>query len=914
MKKKILFIITFLLPFLAISQTATIKGIVKDDAGKPVPSAIVRVQGTSIQSRTDSTGMYELKNVPFGESVIVIDDKIVTATETINVDKVDMHFNISARNINMHDASTESGEIPVVSLGNDEQQDPSSSSAVSSELNASRDAFTSATSFIFSSARFRIRGYESENSFTVMNGALVSDLAFGSALYSSWSGLNDVIRNRETSYGLRATNYSFGNIGGLTNIDSRASRQIKQFKVSYASSNRTYRNRIVATYGSGVSKKGWAYSLSYARRWADEGYVPGTFYDGNSFYFGVDKVVNLHHTVSLTAFAAKTKVGRSAAATQESFDLAGTNYYNPNWGYQDGKKRNAVVSDNFQPLFILSHDWKINEKSTLQSAVTYQFGKNKLSGIDWYKAEDARPDYYRYLPSFDPAHGDDLVSFVKDSTELAQYLTNNPNAMQIDWAKIYLANQFSDTAKYIQSNRVTDAKRIGFNTTYNSSLTDHILLSAGLSFQKQDLEYYKEVSDMLGGNYFLDLNQFADLTNPSDSAGIQNDLNNPNRSVVKGDKYGFDYIAHMQKSSLWAQTIFKYDRFDYFIAAQVEMTQFYRTGKVRNGAFKDNSFGDSEKHKYTDPSVKGGITYKYNGRNYFFVNATYSKRAPLFRNAYISPSTRDQVIDNLTDTKIISTEGGYSFRSPRLKIKATAFYTQFKDQTVTLRYYDGDFNTFVNTTVTGIDRSHTGIEIGVDASLGQGFGASAVASIGQYLYTSRPLATVSQDNKDTLLSSNETIYLKNIRVGGFPQGAYSLGLNYRSPKYWYVYMNLNYFSNYHVAPNVSRRTITALDLVNEGSAQWQDILSQEKRDGEFSIDISGGWSWKLNSQFKSLKRNSYLGLNIGITNVLDNKDITYNAYEQSRFDTNTHDVKTFPTKYSYAFGRTYFASLTFRFN
>ena len=97
-----------------------------------------------------------------------------------------------------------------------------------------------------------------------------------------------------------------------------------------------------------------------------------------------------------------TKNGRSAPSTKEMMTLADDHYYNPNWGYQNGKVRNAVVGDAHQPVGILTHEWKINEKSSLETAVSYQTGLSKVSGLDWYNAEDPRPDYYRYLPSFDP--------------------------------------------------------------------------------------------------------------------------------------------------------------------------------------------------------------------------------------------------------------------------------------------------------------------------------------------------------------------------------------------------------------------------------------------------------------------------------------------------------------------------------
>ena len=45
MKKKILFILVLLIPIVALSQTATLKGVVKDDAGTLVPNILVKIQG-----------------------------------------------------------------------------------------------------------------------------------------------------------------------------------------------------------------------------------------------------------------------------------------------------------------------------------------------------------------------------------------------------------------------------------------------------------------------------------------------------------------------------------------------------------------------------------------------------------------------------------------------------------------------------------------------------------------------------------------------------------------------------------------------------------------------------------------------------------------------------------------------------
>lgn len=916
MKKSVLFLLAgFLLPFWVLAQTGIIRGTVKDEAGQIVGFSNVKIQNSSVQTQTDSLGNFELKDVPYGKQVILIgDEKTVNATESVEVKDPVTILKITARNSGYEALSNGfSNDIPTVTLNDDEIKE-SGSQNVSSVLNASRDAFTSATSFVFSTARFRIRGYEDDNFLTIMNGAVMTDLTNGRAEYGSWSGLNDVMRSRDVSFGLNPSLYSFAGIGGTYNIDSRASHQRKQLQVTYSASNRTFDNRLMLTYGSGINAKGWSYAISYSRRWATEGFIPGTFYDGHSFFASVEKQINASHSLSLTAFGAKTKNGRSAPAVREMFDLAGTNYYNPNWGYQNGKKRNAVVGDVFQPVVILTHDWKINDRSNLETALSYGKGKNKVSGLDWFNAIDPRPDFFRKLPSWDPNYGEDVASHSADSSELAQLLSTNEQLRQINWNALYEANKVSDTAKYVISNRVSDESKFGFNTIYSNIINDHVTVNGGLTYLKQDQDNYRQLEDLLGGKYYVNLNQFAAFGNRGDSAATQNDLNNPNSLIKEGDIYGYRYVAHVQQARVWGQAVLRYERFDYFVAANFTTTSMYRTGKMRNGVFANNSFGDSKKYSFNNPGVKGGITYKYNGRNYFFVNASYLSRAPLIENAFVSLRTRDFVAPDLKSEQIYSAEGGYILRAPRLKAKAVAFVTQFKGITDTRSYFDGDYLTFVNFTLTDIEKRHTGLEIAVDANIGKGFSATAVASVGQFVYTSRPNAQITQDNKDTLLASNQTVYIKNLRVSGGPQSAYTVGLNYRSRRFWFVNVNFNYFDHIYADFSPTRRTLTGLDLVNAGSETWNQILQQETFKGQFTMDVSGGWSWRLNNKFKALKRNSFLVLNLGITNLLDNNNLVTTAFEQLRFDANNKNVNTFPPKYGYAFGTTFFANVTFRFN
>ncbi|MFM9028555.1 MAG: TonB-dependent receptor, partial [Bacteroidota bacterium] len=682
-------------------------------------------------------------------------------------------------------------------------------------------------------------------------------------------------------------------------------------------------NRFMVTWGSGVMENGWSVALSYSRRWADEGFVRGTFYDGNSLFGSVEKQINLNHSLSLTGFGSFTNNGRTAPAIQEMYDLAGSNYYNPLWGFQGGQVRNSSVARSINPVIILEHDWKIDDNSSLRTSVGTNNGSYRVSGLDWYEASDPRPDYYRNLPSYDPFRGEDSASYSFYSDQIRQNLMSGEAARQIQWDRLYEANFLNDTvfngvtgkwAKYILSDRVIDNTRYFFNSVYSNIVNDHVTINGGLSYQYQRSDFYRVVNDLLGADFYVDLNQFGDLNNTGDSTLVQNDLNNPNRIVRVGDKYGYNYSSYISRTNAWAQGVFKYDRFDYFVAVNLGTTTFQRDGRVRNGIFINDSYGRSVKKGFTTQGIKGGATYKYNGRNYFLVNGSYQTRAPYFENAFVSPNTRNLLVNGLTVESIYSIEGGYQLKAPRFKAKVMGYYTQFKNGTDTRRFWHEEFNSFVNYTLTGIDKRHIGLEIGADANLGRGLSAIFVASLGEFIYNSRPLGTATQDNKDTILISGETIYMKNIRVASGPQQAITIGLNYRSPKFWFANLNLNYFSHIYTDVNPARRTLEALDLVDAGTEKWVDILSQERHDGQVTLDASFGYSWRVNNKFKNFKRPTYLNFNLGLNNILNNTDLIANAFEQLRFDYTDNNPMKFPPKYSYAFGTTFFLNIVLRMN
>ncbi len=925
MKLKSLFLglVLFSIPNLISAQLILFQGqVVDSESGEALPNVEVRCELD--QTTTDFEGRFSF-NLPNDVEVLNFTFALPGYTT------ISQLFNVEGDGVQdlgvikfPPAVSNQDDLLPVVLITESELDDINNSQGVSSLVAQSDDVFSSLAAFTFSAARFRIRGLDASHSTVYFNGVPMNELENGGIYWSTWGGLNDVMRNREFSIGMEAKDYTIGGVGGATSIDTRASNQRKQLRAVYSSSNRSYRNRLMLTWGSGMLKNGWSVALSGSRRWSDQGYVQGTYYDAWSYFASIDKKMG-NHTINLTSFAAPVRRGKGGAAIQELYELTDNNYYNPYWGLQNGKVRNSREFRSFQPVNILRHDWNINEKSNLTTAVSYQFGKSGSTALDWYGARDPRPDYYRYLPSAmeDPVFAAQVAEAYRNDLSVSQvnfdymYDVNRNSFGIVEDANGIAGNIVSGArAKYIIEERRYDSQKINFNTLYRNYLTDNITLRGGLTYQIYKGNNFKVVDDLLGGEFYVDINRFAEIDFAGNPDARQNDLNNPNRVLAQGDVFGYDYNPNVRKAMAWGQTEFKFNKIDFFVGGEFSNTQMWREGDVKNGLFPDNSFGKSEVKSFDNYMAKAGLTYKINNRHYLYANGAMGTRAPFIRNVFVSPRTRNTFVNGLANEELLSGEAGYIIRTPRIKGRATVYYADFQNRIKTMSFFNDeeiyDPSTdqtirlgFVNMTLTGIDQTHVGSEIAVEYKVTSALSLVAAAAIGQYYYSDNATATIVNDNDPNIAVEDREVYMKNYYIPGVSQEAYSTGIRYNGAKYWFANVNLNYFGKSYLDFNPNRRTDIAVSGIREGSDAWNSILGQIEGGEGMTLDLFGGKSFKINDYF--------VYLTIGVNNILDNTELVTGGYEQLRFDFESKNANRFPERRYYMYGRNYFINLAFRF-
>ena len=332
---------------------------------------------------------------------------------------------------------TKQQDLFTITLTDDElNDDDSGADNISGLLSSSLDVFQRTAAFEFSSSFFRVRGLDSDNATIMINGIEMNKFDTKRPQWGNWGGLNDVVRNRDLSTGLHPAASTFGGLLGSTNISTRASSYRKGGQITYSSSNRSYSNRLMAKYASGLMKDGWAYTIMAGRRWGDEGYQDATLYDSNSFFASIEKIINEKHSLNFTSLYAPNRRGRTSPNTQEVVDLKGIKY-NEYWGYFNGEKKNSRIREVEEPILQLSHYWDINSKTSINTTVGYQFGKRGSSRLDFPGGANPSPAYYQNLPSYH------LSQITDDGPNLAAaYIAQQEfiNDGQIDWNALFQAN------------------------------------------------------------------------------------------------------------------------------------------------------------------------------------------------------------------------------------------------------------------------------------------------------------------------------------------------------------------------------------------------------------------------------------------------------------------------------------------
>ncbi|HWB64088.1 MAG TPA: DUF2012 domain-containing protein, partial [Chitinophagales bacterium] len=242
--KKVLTLLMCLITVSVWAQNSTVKGLIKDELSQqPLSGAFVNLTGSKFSTTTGTDGKFTFTDVPYGAYTLAVSDSghaafavqiVVNSPETtvgsIGLSEPEKETETVVEKEEIQE-KMDAGDIVPVSLSDDDLDDVSGQ-GISGALGSSRDVFLNTSLYVMSNARFKIRGYKSEDFTVLMNGIPMNDPETGYVPFGNWGGLNRVMRNRSNTLGLAANDISFGGVGGVFALDSRASSQRPGLEVS----------------------------------------------------------------------------------------------------------------------------------------------------------------------------------------------------------------------------------------------------------------------------------------------------------------------------------------------------------------------------------------------------------------------------------------------------------------------------------------------------------------------------------------------------------------------------------------------------------------------------------------------------------------------------------------------------------
>ncbi|REG89635.1 TonB-dependent receptor [Winogradskyella sediminis] len=774
MKKFSLFLCTVVLTSLATFAYAqsTITGkIIDSDMNSALPGANIIEKGTTNGTTTDFEGTFTLTTNSSSGEVVISYVGYVTQTIAFNGDTDLGTITLMSSNVGLD-------EILLVASVAVDRKTPVAVSTIKAEeiaiklgtqefpeiLKTTPGVYVTRQGGGYGDSRINLRGFSSENVAVMINGVPVNDMENGAVYWSNWAGLGDVTSTMQVQRGLGASKVAVNSVGGTINIITKTTdaEQGGQFGATLGNDGYT---KYGMTYSTGLSDKGFAATVSAAKLYGD-GYVDGTEFSGYNYFLSLSQQINDAHRLSFTAFGAQQQHGqrynRSTIAELKDTD-SGPQKANKDWGYKNGEVYHQSYNFYHKPQLSINHLWNINDQSSLSTAAYASFGTG-----------GGRRD-----------EGSKLGS--------DEYRLGSTGLTPIDFDKVVEENRANGVngSTDILSASINNHEWYGILSSYKNRVNDQLTVSAGFDGRYYIGSHWYEVTDLLGGQFFLD--------NESDTFAF-------GQPLQVGDKYNKDYDGVVTRYGLFGQAEYQINEsVNVFVAADVS-NSIYKQKEYMNNTIVGSR--ESEAVDFLGYGVKGGGNYNLDMNNNVFVNVGYFSKAPFLDDVFLD---EDNIIPNeeAVNEKVFSAELGYGFRGEKLSANVNVYYTQWLDKSLGGSIGTGESLFFYN--LQGIDALHQGVEVDFRYSATDYLTVTGMVSIGDWQWKSNVSSEIRDQSGDVV--DVVEVYAEDLKVGDVAQTTFALGVDYK----------LAAKSNIYIDYNFAGDNYSSYDVTNRGSNDLPDV-------------------------------------------------------------------------------------------
>lgn len=730
--------------------------------------------------------------------------------------------------------------------------------------------FEESESYLYSTLGYSSRALPWQWTEISFEGVTISSLSDGRVPYSALGMAYRISTLRE--YGLLKENYELdlsSSSGGYGSI---------------ALSSRTYTYRAEAGYN--YSSDNLSARLSVAKRWGRSLTTEGIFSDSYNIALGVEA-----KNFTVTALLNPTERSYSRATTREAYSLAENNLYNPSWGYQNSTERSVNVRKSIEPTIVTTHFAQLGDNYSLESALATRFGRNSYSALSWQGSPNPTPDYYAYMPSQQSSDG--AAAAITDAWK------SDVNVRQINFSSLYAINSDDSRANYIIEERVTEPLFLSAQSFLHGKN-----FSVGLRAAYQSERHYKELTSLLGADYWLDIDCFVEQD--SDVKDLtQNNMAEPNREVKVGDKFGYNYRINNLEATLDGAYNYSHGKFALSTRGSVGIVTTQRVGYWEKENFAGGaSLGASEGILDVEGEIEAEVSYHINRNFKVSVTGLLESFAPSSEVLFINEEYRNAINSNLSNSLLTALSGDIRYLGENFIAEGSIYYYGESGRAMTRDMYDDMASEYVNYLVEGISTQRVGIEVSAEVRLWEDMWLSGALVAQSNTYTENPNGTSYKDSTGEELITSEEINYKGKHVGGSPERISSLTLSYE-PYGWSVSLSGVFSGGLYEVLSPLRYTSRIVDY-SPSAESYSSMVAQECYPTAFTLNLSGGYTFRFTS-------GGALTLYGSLTNILGSDDIVRYGYQSDRFYTSSDYLTAQSSRLYYALPLTFSLSATLRF-
>lgn len=754
---KRLLLLVFLCSSLVAYSQGTVTGSVQDaDLGGPLPNASVVEVGTSNGTISDFDGNFSV-SVSSNSGTLQI-SYLGYVTRTVSFTLSNGTANLGTISMDADAASL--GEVVIVGTGiidlASDRQTPVAVSTITAQEITSKVAgnveFTEAMKNTpsvyvanqaggFGDSQVFLRGFNDTNTAFLLNGQPINSQEDGRLFWSNWAGMADVANAVQVQRGLGSSKLAISSVGGTVNIISKTTSQTEGGFVRFLVGNDSY-FKGTASYNTGLSDSGWAFSFLIDHWQAHRKYSIGTAGQGQNYLFSVGYKPNDNHALNFLITGAPQWHDQNFSNDLDEYELYGEKY-NGNTGFLEGERFTERRNFYHKPVANLNWDWTISDNADLSTVAYASWGRGGGTGM-----------YGR---------GSRVRLGINGEIDFDAIVDNNMAVAENG------IGDFSDVR--IRRSSMNNHNWYGLLSSLNLEASENWNINVGFDSRLYQGDHFRQVNNLLGLTGLADNNQIYMNEFEADPWKTLFD------SAEVGDRIDFDYSEFINYIGGFGQVEYATDRFSIFVQGAFSTQSFEREER-----YDLENAGKSEKVNKTGYNIKGGASYEIAENHSIFANAGQFSRQPfldnIFRDIRNSNDLFEPEIDN---EEILGLEAGYRFQNNNLRINVDVYRTEWGNRFLAV---GGEDDTdpknpvFFTDRFTDVTQVHQGIEFDFEyRPTASSVRFRGYGSIGNWKFDGETGFTRQNDDTSEFIITDGVLDLTGTKVGNAPQTSFGAGLS-----------------------------------------------------------------------------------------------------------------------------------------